>query len=73
MTFLHPQWQPALFSQELEDAIEKMAKNRDVTHFHCWNGSEFKDLLSYILKTEQAKYVGDTFVVNENNFIIRKI
>ena len=70
--YIHTQWNPPIAEKELESTIQRLIEANFDTHFHCWTGDEFAQLLEYALSDRQAEVVGRRFIHNENIFAIKK-
>lgn len=70
--YIHPLSETPIDEDEIPIHVRKLIEARFDTHFHCWTGDEFRDLLAHVLTTENAELISHIFVQNENIYVIQK-
>ena len=57
---------------EVPKHVDGIARARMDVHFHCWTASGFRELLEHCAPSMNFQIVGQTAVVNENIFVLKR-
>lgn len=71
--FVHPAiTDETIPEDEVPNHVAGIERARMDVHFHCWTAAGFRELLEYCVRSMGFRIVGQTFVINENIFVLKR-